>query len=184
MEKSKKKKLKKNEKRKKRDPSLLSAIAGVFGTSSPHFVAGALRHGAGLPSGTPTIALTPRDLSTRSTASLGGPPVLARYEETDSRICKGDSTLFYNAHVNTNVVGLIMDRTGDFDATARVPDSAAMGGEFNLVSSNLQEKGTLPMDKETFTENVPSDVKGRCELEGKHEQSMLSARQLFLFVPR
>ena len=49
-----------------------------------------------------------------------------------------------------------------------------MGGEGNLVSSsgNLQEKGTLPMDKETFTENVPSDAQGDCELEEKHEQSM------------
>ena len=28
------------------------------------------------------------------------------------------------------------------------------------------------MDKETFTENVPSDAKGGCELEEKHEQSM------------
>ena len=42
---------------------------------------------------------------------------------------------------------------------------------------NLQEKGTLPMDKETFTENVPSDAKGGCELEDKHEQSMLSVSQ-------
>ena len=33
------------------------------------------------------------------------------------------------------------------------------------------------MDKETFTENVPSDAKGGCELEGKHEQSMLSVSQ-------
>ena len=33
------------------------------------------------------------------------------------------------------------------------------------------------MDKETFTENVPSDAKGGCELEEKHEQSMLSVSQ-------
>ena len=87
--------------------------------------------------------------------------------------------LFYNADVNTNVVGLITDCTGDFDAIARVPDSAAMGGEWNLVSSsgNLQEKGTSPMDKETFTENVPADAKGGCELEEKHEQSMHSVSQ-------
>ena len=60
-----------------------------------------------------------------------------------------------------------------------VPDSAAMGGDRNLVSSsgNLQEKGTLPMDRETFTENVPSDTKSGCEFEGKHEQSMLSVSQ-------
>ena len=60
--------------------------------------------------------------------------------------------LFYKADVNTNVVGLITDCTVDFGTTARVPDSAAMGGVCNLVSSsgNLQEKGTLPMDKDTF----------------------------------
>ena len=89
---------------------------------------------------------------------------------TDSRTCEGDST---------NVAGLITDCTGDFDATAGVPDSAAMGGGCNLVSSSgtLQEKGTLPMDKDTFTENVPSDAKGVCELEEKHEQSMLSVSQ-------
>ena len=78
------------------------------------------------------------------------------------------------ADENTNVVGLITDCTGDFDATAGVPGSAATGGECNSVSSsgNLPEKGTLPMDKETFTENVPSDAKSGCELEGKHEQSV------------
>ena len=87
--------------------------------------------------------------------------------------------LFYNADVNTNVVGLITDCTGGFGTTAGVPDSAATGGVCNLVSSsgNLQEKETLPMDKETFTENVPSDAKGGCELEGEHEQSMLSVCQ-------
>ena len=42
-----------------------------------------------------------------------------------------------------------------------------------------REKGTLPMDQETFTENVPSDAKGGCELEGKHEQSMLSVSQWY-----
>ena len=45
-------------------------------------------------------------------------------------------------------------------------------------SGNLQERVTLPIDKETFTENVPSDAKGGCELEEKHEQSMLSESQL------
>ena len=45
-----------------------------------HFVAGALTDGAALPSGTPTIAPTRRDLSTRSSGSPGGPPGLARYE--------------------------------------------------------------------------------------------------------
>ena len=81
--------------------------------------------------------------------------------------------------MNTNVVGLTMDCTVDFGTTAGVPDSAAMGGECSTVSSsgNLQEKGTLPMDKETFTENVPPDAKGGCELEEKHEQSMLSVSQ-------
>ena len=61
-----------------------------------------------------------------------------------------------------------------------------MGGECSLVSSsgNLQEKGTSPMDKETFTENVPSDAKGGCELEGKHEQSMPSVSQGKKPVPR
>ena len=87
--------------------------------------------------------------------------------------------LFYNADVNTNVVGFITDCTRDFGTTAA--DSAAMGGVCNLVSSsgNLQEKGTLPMDKETSNENVPSDAKGGCDLEGKHEQSMLSVSQGF-----
>ena len=47
----------------------------------------------------------------------------------------------------------------DVSGDCGVLDSAAMGGECNLVSSsgNLQEKGTS-MDKETFTENVPSDT--------------------------
>ena len=87
--------------------------------------------------------------------------------------------LFYSADVNTDVVGFITDCTGDFGTTAGVPDSTAMGGECNLVlsSGNLQEKETLPMDKETFTENVPSDAKGGCELEEKHEQSMHSVSQ-------
>ena len=34
--------------------------------------------------------------------------------------------LFCNADVNTKVVGLVTDCTGDFDTTAGVPDSAAM----------------------------------------------------------
>ena len=34
--------------------------------------------------------------------------------------------LFYNADVNTNVVGLITDCTGDFDAISGVHGSAAM----------------------------------------------------------
>ena len=45
-------------------------------------------------------------------------------QETDSRTCEGDSTFFCNSDVNTNVVGLVTDCTGDTDAT--VPDSAAM----------------------------------------------------------
>ena len=46
---------------------------------------------------------------------------------SDSRTCEG---VFHNADVNTNVVGLITDCTGDFGTTAGVPDSAAMGGVY------------------------------------------------------
>ena len=136
---------------------------------------------------------------------------------------------FCNADVKTNVVGLITDCTLDSGAIARVPGSAAMGGEKQetdsrtcrkrilglaracfttwtqtptwlassrtalamvhgsttmgreciLVSSdgNLQEKGTLPVDKETVTQNVPLEAKGGCELEVKNEPSMLSVSQ-------
>ena len=92
-------------------------------------------------------------------AALVGPPGLAKYgtlvnvitsgehglektdgitfeeQGTDSRTCDGDSTVFYNADVNTNVVGLITDCTGDSGAIAGVPDRAAMGWACNLVSS-------------------------------------------------
>ena len=107
---------------------------------------------------------------TRDSGAIAGVPGSAA-------MCREE--LFYNADVKTNVVGLITDCAGDFDAIAGVHGSAAMGGDCNSVSSsgNLQEKGTLPMDKETFTENIPSDAKSGCEFEGKHEQSIFSVSQ-------
>ena len=56
--------------------------------------------------------------------------------ETDSRTCEGDSTLFYNADVNTNVVGLITDSTGDTCAT--VPGSAASGEQHGKDYLNFE----------------------------------------------
>ena len=55
--------------------------------------------------------------------------IIFEEQETDSRTCEGDSTLFYNADVNKNVIGLIMDCTGDSGAIIGVPASAATGGE-------------------------------------------------------
>ena len=122
-------------------------------------------------------------------------------QETDSRTCEGDSTFFYNADVNTNVAGLITDCTGDSGAIAGGPGSAGMGSEeqgtvylkfevntnvIGLITDCTGDFGTtagvpdstaIPMDKETFTENVPSDAKSGCEFEGKHEQSMLSVSE-------
>ena len=89
--------------------------------------------------------------------------------------------LFFNADVNTNVVGLITDCTGDLGTTAGEPDSAAIGGLCNLVSSsgNLQEKGTLPMDMEIFTENVPSGATGGCSCVRKYAVRALRRRCQF-----
>ena len=47
-------------------------------------------------------------------------------EGTDSRTCEG---VFHNVNVNTNMDGLIVDCTGDFDAIAGVHGSPAMCGE-------------------------------------------------------
>ena len=44
----------------------------------------------------------------------------------DSRTCEG---VFYNVDVNTNMDGLIVDCTGDFDAIAELHGSDAMCGE-------------------------------------------------------
>ena len=53
--------------------------------------------------------------------------------------------LFYNADVNTNVVGFITDYTGDLGPTAGVLDSAAMGGECNfcVVQWQLAREGDV-----------------------------------------
>ena len=61
----------------------------------------------------------------------------------------------------------------DFGTTAGVPDSTAMGGACNLVSSsgNLQEKETSPMDKGNFHREFPIRLKW-WQLEKKHEQSI------------
>ena len=135
-------------------------------------------------SGTPTIAPTRRDLSTRSSGSPGGPPGLARYEtlvnaedqetttigdapledvpdetevvtfaeqdepnrpdvitfeeqDTRSLLRPEDEDPRSNVDVNTSVVGLITDCTGDFDAIAGLHGSAAMCREELLYNADV-----------------------------------------------
>ena len=93
-------------------------------------------------------------------------------QETDSRTCEG---VFCNVDVKTNVVGLITDCTGDFDAIAGVRGSAAMCGEelFYNADVNTNVVGFITNCTCDFgtTAGVP-DSAATCgaELEEKHEQ--------------
>ena len=110
-----------------------------------------------------------------------------------SRTCEGDSKLFYNVVVNTNLVGIISRTTlTSLTPQRRVPGNAAMFRECDFVSSigNLYDHecpiscGMSPMDNENVLEDVPSyaDVKqwgsdGHESGSAHFEQSVKSASQ-------